>query len=220
MASPRARTDRELQGMVNPMGTGPALSASEWFHELRNLYALLRGDQEIGGERGRKSQGLILGGSTRTGSAKDQLDDEAKDGSLGMGDEPGSPLMGSQTSGNTSEETATTTICVPGNYTKGGKVAVKLRAKTQPATKSSKVDLAAKKVGAGENNGLGPDLVQTDPQDLTGTYQDYKFELNPQGLEPGDVLVLEVKLTRDDTGGQLSGAPSIIQAGLEFEAFG
>lgn len=198
-----ARSLADLKGLFNPTNLSPVTR-----DEL--LAVLYKADRKIG---------LPISEFRAPAAGKDVLGDTATGAVLGLADTIGAPLLGTTTAGGgtaTSNQSAIYSMCLPGNYLKGGNLRVGVRAKVSAlATVSATVDATLREVG---DAGIGSDLVTTAAQNLTIAYADYYFDLSDEStLEAGDNVIVQVALARDDTGGALSGAPSITKVWLEYE---
>ena len=98
------------------------------------------------------------------------------------------------------------TVCLPNTYIAGGDITLSVvSALTETINTSAFIDATVfKKAAAGTKS--GGDLNQTDQQDInrTGHLTD-EFTIDGSGLNPGDELLIAIKISLNDTGSASAG---------------
>lgn len=149
----------------------------------------------------------------KSAALKDALDDAAGTSLLGLADAQGSLIVSSSTNNTSVTEKAACYVALPSNYQAGGTLTLRLRGSVSVArTASCTIDAVVKKLG---DAGLGSDICETAAQSINSTTAANKdFVITPTGLVAGDVLMVEVTIVNNDTGGSTGGVATMQAASL------
>jgi hypothetical protein len=147
--------------------------------------------------------GIPLTCLKQSDAQKTVLPDAADSTDLGLAAAVGSVVVGTTTNNTTKTEKAVAFFALPAEYADAGAITVRVRAKTSAARQvSAGVDIVAKLLADGA---LGSDLCTTAAQVLTTSWVNYDFTISPTSRVAGDMLMIEITLTSDDTGGSTNG---------------
>jgi hypothetical protein len=152
----------------------------------------------------------------KSAALKDVLDDAAGTSLLGLADAQGSYVVGSSTNNTSVTEKAACYVVLPSNYQAAGDLTLRLRGSVSVArTVAATVDAVVKKVG---DAALGSDIVETAAQSINSTTAANRdFVITPTGLAAGDVLLVEITIANNDTGGASGGLATLHKAELRAE---
>ncbi len=144
---------------------------------------------------------------------KDFLPDtpDGDGGTLGLGDAPGAPVIGTTTNNTNATEYASFDFVIPSDYRKNQNLTVRLSCfiDTNARNATSNLDVVAKLIKAGALD--ANDLVLTAPIDIKAVTaaadQDFTIDGDAAGdlISAGDVINIAISILNDDTGGSDAG---------------